>query len=126
MASGAMTRSIFRTDSLWRRHLVALALVWAALFVLFARDLGQLLTLWWTSSTYTHCLLIVPVIGWLVWLRAPTLAKLAPHAWAPGLIWMAAGAGTWLLGELGGIGLFRQGGLSSCCRRPSRPCWARK
>ncbi|WP_346731896.1 archaeosortase/exosortase family protein, partial [Sphingomonas sp. GM_Shp_2] len=34
---------------------------------LFWRDVVQLVGLWWTNTTYGHCLFILPVVGWLVW-----------------------------------------------------------
>ena len=95
----------------WRQHLGTLALGWALILALFARDGAHLVTLWWTSSTFTHCLLILPVLGWLAWLRAPELAKLNPHGWWPGLLWTLAGAIVWLVGEAASVALFRQIGL---------------
>ncbi|MFM6853895.1 MAG: archaeosortase/exosortase family protein, partial [Sphingopyxis sp.] len=64
-----------RGPSPWPRALVALGLCWAALLLLFMRDAAHLVDLWWNSSTFTHCLLILPVLGWLVWLRWPELAR---------------------------------------------------
>lgn len=95
----------------WRRHGTALLFAWAAIITLLYRDALHLVTIWWTSSTFTHCLLLVPIIGWLVWIRKDELAKLTPAGWWPGLLWMATGAGIWMLGEAGGVALFRQAGL---------------
>ncbi len=36
---------------------------------LFWRDATHLMDIWWTSTTYGHCLFIGPVVGWLVWQR---------------------------------------------------------
>ncbi|MEQ1688379.1 MAG: exosortase A, partial [Sphingopyxis sp.] len=102
---------MIRTMSVWQRHLAALALVAAAIIALFARDTVHLVTLWWTSSTFTHCLFIVPILGWLTWLRAPELAKLTPRCWLPGLVWIAGGAFLWLVGEAASVALLRQIGL---------------
>jgi exosortase A len=51
------------------------------------------------------------LFGWLVWQRRPALSRLAPAAWAPGLLLVAAGAGAWLLGEAGMLALARHAGL---------------
>ncbi|WP_373458584.1 hypothetical protein [Sphingomonas faeni] len=31
--------------------------------------------MWWTSTTFGHCLFIGPVIAWLVWQRRAELAR---------------------------------------------------
>jgi exosortase A len=106
----------------WRPHLLALGGTVAALLLLFAGDAAGMASIWWNSSTFNHCLLIVPVIGWLVWQRLPELRTLAPAAWAPGLLVVGAGAGLWLLGEAGGLALARhlalilmlQGAVMAC------------
>src|SRR5690606_30555895 len=59
----------------------------------------------------THCLLMVPMIGWLVSQRVALLRPLTPVFWWPALIWMVGAGVTWLVGEAAGVGLFRQLGL---------------
>jgi exosortase A len=95
----------------WRSSLQMLALSWAGLFLLFWRDAFDMAAIWWNSSTFNHCLLIVPVLAWLVMQRKPQLAQLQPQGWWPALLYVAAGAGGWLLGEAAGVGLSRQLGL---------------
>lgn len=97
--------------SAWRSHLVALGTVVAGLIVLFHADAGSLAHIWWTSTTFGHCLFVGPVIGWLVWNRRRELARLAPVAWAPGLLLVAAGGACWLAGDAGGVTLARHLGL---------------
>ncbi|HEY1605978.1 MAG TPA: exosortase A [Allosphingosinicella sp.] len=98
-------------DSGWRTHLAGLAIAWAAILLAFARDATDMVSIWWNSSTFNHCLLIIPLLGWLVWQRRPELSRIAPTAWAPGLLLVAAGAGAWLLGEAGMLALARHAGL---------------
>ena len=95
----------------WRRHLVALGVAAAAILLLFRADAVRLADTWWTSTTYGHCLFIGPVLAWLVWQRRSELAQLAPVAWAPGLLLVAAGGSGWLLGEAGSVTFARQFGL---------------
>jgi exosortase A len=98
-------------DTRWRRHAMLLAGVWAALLILFHRDVGDLATIYWTNTTFGHCLFIAPVVGWLVWQRRAELALVRPTAWWPGLAVVAGGAGSWLLGDAAGVALFRHLGL---------------
>jgi exosortase A len=96
---------------LWRRHLVALGMVAVILLAMFRRDLGDITHIWWTSTTFGHCLFIVPVVAWLVWQRRTELARLDPSAWLPGLVIVAAGGFAWLVGEAASVALARHVGL---------------
>jgi exosortase A len=96
----------------WRAHLAVLGLVSLAILALFRRDAADIASIWWLSSTFNHCLLIGPIIGWLAWQRKSELRRLTPAAWAPGLILVGAGALGWLLGEAGGVAFARQLGLA--------------
>jgi len=95
----------------WRQHLAALGLLWTALAALFARDAADMAGIWWNSATFTHCLLMVPLIGWLVAQRVPQLRGLTPVYWWPALLWLAGGGLVWLVGEAASVALFRHLGL---------------
>jgi exosortase A len=97
--------------TVWQRHLAALAALSAAILAIFWRDAADMVGIWWHSSTFTHCLLMVPMIGWLVSQRVPLLRPLTPAYWWPALIWLAGAGLVWLVGEAAGVGLFRQLGL---------------
>ena len=97
--------------STWRRHGIALAIATAAILLLFADDLVRMTTIWWTSTTFGHCLFIGPVIAWLVWQRRRDLAALTPVAWWPGLALVAVGGAGWLMGDAGSVAFARQLGL---------------
>ncbi len=95
----------------WRAHLTALGLAAAAILILFARDAAHMASIWWNSATFNHCLLILPIIAWLVWQRLPELRRIEPRAWAPGLLVVGLGALAWLVGEAGELSLARHAGL---------------
>jgi exosortase A len=97
--------------TVWQRHLAALALLSAAILAIFWRDAADMAGIWWHSSTFTHCLLMVPMIGWLVSQRIALLRPLTPAFWWPALVWMAGAGLVWLVGEAAGVGLFRQLGF---------------
>ncbi|MDQ2878313.1 MAG: exosortase A [Pseudomonadota bacterium] len=87
------------------------AIVAAALIAMFHTDARALATIWWTSTTFGHCLFIGPVIAWLVWQRRGDLARVMPVTWAPGLAIVACGGFGWLLGDAAGVALARHLGL---------------
>jgi exosortase A len=98
-------------DANWKRHAAVLAGAWAALLLMFHRDTADLATIYWTNTTFGHCLFVAPVIGWLVWQRRVELSAVAPAGWWPGLAIVAAGGFGWLLGDAAGVALFRHAGL---------------
>jgi exosortase A len=91
--------------------LTALAVATLAILLLFHRDAIHMATIWWTSSTFNHVLLIPPILAWLVWQRRPELTQLTPAAWWPPLAAVALGGFAWLLGEAAGLALARHAGL---------------
>jgi exosortase A len=93
------------------QHILLLCAAWAAILLLFMRDALALAGIWWSSSTFTHCLLIPPIIAWLVAQRWPQLRLLKPRGWLPGLILVSAGAVSWLLGDAAGVAFARHLGL---------------
>lgn len=95
----------------WRRHGLALALATVAILLLLRDDVAHLLSIWWTSTTFGHCLFIGPVIAWLVWQRRCELAALTPVAWWPGLALVALGGLGWLMGDAGSVSFARHFGL---------------
>lgn len=96
----------------WRGHLTLLGLLAGPVLLLFHHDAVDMARIWWTSSTYGHCLFILPLIGWLVWQRAGQIAQLTPATWTPGLAWLGGGALMWLLGDAASLGVLRHGGLT--------------
>jgi exosortase A len=100
-----------RFDVRWKRHVAIVAGAWVVLLLLFRRDTADLAAIYWTNTTYGHCLFVAPVIAWLVWQRREGLAQLRPQGWWPGLALVASGGLGWLLGDAAGVALFRHAGL---------------
>lgn len=95
----------------WRRPLVLVAVAWAVLLALFHADVADLAVIYWESTTFGHCMFVLPVVGWLLWQRRLEVAQLTPAAWWPGLSIVAAGAGGWFLGDIAGVAFARHLGL---------------
>lgn len=95
----------------WRTHLSLLAFVALALGLIFRHDVTDMVSVWWNSSTFNHCLVILPIIGWLVWNRKDELAQLTPSVSPLGLVIVGAGAFGWMLGEAADVSLARHLGV---------------
>ncbi|HEX8554254.1 MAG TPA: exosortase A [Sphingomonas sp.] len=109
--TAAFPRIAFAAQGRWPRHLLALGATSIALLLMFRADVTTLVHLWWTSTTFGHCLFIGPVIGWLVWQRRGEVGALTPEAWAPGLAIVAGGGAAWWIGDAASVALARQLGL---------------
>ncbi len=100
-----------KRGSPWRTALTHIAIATAAILIFSFRDVFDIVEIWWNSSTFNHCLLIAPILGWLVMQRKDELAKIAPSPWWPPLLYAGAGAFGWLLGDAAGVGLARHLGV---------------
>ncbi|MEO9600728.1 exosortase A [Parasphingorhabdus sp.] len=105
------SETVAARSALWLKHLKLLAIATLAILGILWRDGADMVEIWWTSSTFNHCLLILPILYWLVQQRQEELAKLAPEIWFPGLILVGLAAFGWLLGEAAGVAFARQLGL---------------
>jgi exosortase A len=74
--------------SAWATHLAALAGLVVVLGLLYARTIAAAVTVWWVSPTFSHCFLIIPVVGYLIWGKRRALARLPPAA-HPRALWLA-------------------------------------
>jgi exosortase A len=97
--------------SIWRKPLATLAVTVAAILLLFVHDAATMAQQWWNSSTYQHCLFILPIVAWLIWQRRHEIPHITPGAWLPGLAFVAVAAFGWLIGEAGGASLIRHAAL---------------
>ncbi len=107
----AQVQTTMRAGQTPHPMLLWLAGLCAILCALLWRDLSAMVNIWWTSSTFNHCMLMVPILAWLVLQRRDELAKLEPQPWWPGLIWGAGGAILWILGDAAGVAVARQAAL---------------
>jgi exosortase A len=97
--------------SFWSSLLKTLTAICAAILLIFHRDVIDITSIWWNSSTFNHCLIILPILWWLVDQRKAELIHLIPHPWWPPLLYAGAGAMGWLLGEAAGVAVARHLGL---------------
>lgn len=64
-------------------------------------------TLWWTSDTFAHALLVPPIVAWLIWRRREALAALQPAPSALGLAALVAAVGVAVAGRLAEVNVLQ-------------------
>ncbi|AOL94971.1 exosortase A [Porphyrobacter sp. LM 6] len=94
----------------WRAPLVALVVVSFALMLATVSSWGEMFHQWWAIDTYNHLLLVPFIMGWLVWLKAGELTRIAPKPFWPGLVLVVAALCLWLAGRASGINLLAHAG----------------
>ena len=80
------------------------------LLVLTGREWGQMAWQWWNADSYSHILLVPPIIAWLIWSRVEALAKEQPSGWWPAIGGVAVALTLWGVGRTLDINLFAQAG----------------
>lgn len=81
-----------------------------ALFALTFAEWRAMAHQWWDIDTYSHILLVPPIIAWLAWIRRSELERVGTSGWWPGLAWLGLGLLAWLAGRSLGINIVAQGG----------------
>lgn len=105
-AEPAAAAPVVWSDS-WVRHALVFAAVVLGSMALFWQDWADMAKIWWETDTFGHCLLIIPIVGWLVWQRRHLVAQVTPQSFLPGAILMALAGLLWMLGYLAALDVVR-------------------
>ncbi len=89
-----------RIVSRWRTALPAFVMLEAAILLLYRDTALVMAGIWWRSETFAHCLLVVPIVLWLVWRQRDRLAELSPRPQPWLLAPMLLTALIWLLSDV--------------------------
>lgn len=95
----------------WQHAGIALAAVIAFVLFVFYGTVETLVMTWWDKPEYNHCLLILPIIAYLINERREIFQKIAPKGNWLGLVPVLGGGMLWLLGDLADANVVRQFGL---------------
>ena len=93
------------------RSAALLALGWAGLFAVTLREWSAMAHQWWNIDTYSHILLILPILAWLVWIRRDEVARVEAQGWWPGFLWCLLGLAICFVGRSADINLIAQLGV---------------
>jgi len=92
----------------WRTPLLAGGLLLAWIGFLYRDTAMAMFTIWMRSETFTHCIVIPPIVVWLVWRQREKLAQMPPRSALWPLLPAAVAGFGWLLGELTAINAVTQ------------------
>ena len=81
-----------------------------ALFALTFAEWRAMAHQWWNIDTYSHILLVPPIIGWVAWIRREEITHAGLRGWWPGVVWTLLGLSCWALGRALEINTIAQGG----------------
>ncbi|BDI61261.1 exosortase A [Qipengyuania nanhaisediminis] len=113
-----LASSLHRSESLrahephsaWRSALLLMLSGALVVMTVTAREWAEMFHQWLWIDTFSHILLVPPVIAWLVHLKRDDLAQITPAPWAAGLGIVAVGLALWLAGRASGINLLAHAG----------------
>jgi exosortase A len=87
----------------WRLPAVLTFLCLAVALIAFRETVHAMVTTWLSSRTFSHCILVFPLSGYMVWRRREQLAALRPQPNPFGIILLGTLGLAWLLGNIGEI-----------------------
>jgi len=93
------------------RHWLVFALLVVALAFAYRDPWGVLINTWWTDTTFSHGLLIIPMSLWLAWLKRDELVRVPMRPSWLGLALLCVAIGVVLLGRFMHVRVLEQIGL---------------
>lgn len=91
----------------WRHRIPILGLGVIGIIAAFFGTFEDMVTIWWTSSTFNHCFLILPIALYLGFQRRDVLRVTAPSTSFTGCLFAFANGVLWVAGELVSIAFFK-------------------
>ncbi len=92
----------------WWTASATLALGLTGLIVLFWETAASAVRTWYSSDSYNHCFLIIPVCAYLIWRRREVFAQVAPRPSLWGVAAAVLMTLVWKLGELSAVLVVQQ------------------
>src|SRR5215813_1467721 len=97
-----VTRRVHRRAAVWCAALLG------TLVAATHDTLAVLTSTWWSTTTYNHGFLILPISVYLIWLRRHDVATLIPEQEALALVPLAGGAALWLVSKAAEVATFQE------------------
>src|ERR1043165_1384358 len=110
MSTHSLAADVTRTaySGQWTWHLAILGTMIVAILALFPTEVSYAVVVWTLYPAYSHCYLIIPISGWLIWNQRAQLANMVPSLEPRTLFILPLCALVWLLGYVAAINEVRQ------------------
>src|SRR5579863_955556 len=97
--------------SQWRLPGFSVAVIFLGTLTAFWQTATAMVTTWYSSRTFSHCFLVLPLSAYLIWRRRKQLEALDPEPDYWGLLPLAMLTAIWVLGNLGEVRLVEEWAL---------------
>lgn len=84
----------------WRPALLFIGIATVVFGIVFQREIAGAVQVWIESTAYTHCFLIIPLVGFLLWERRAVIAMVSPSPTLWPLLAMPFLSGLWLIAAI--------------------------
>jgi exosortase A len=84
----------------WWPALVSIGIAALVFGIVFQREIAGAVQVWIDSTAYTHCFLIIPLVGFLLWERRAVIAMVSPSPTLWPLLAMPFLSGLWLIAAI--------------------------
>jgi exosortase A len=95
----------------WRAAWIIFGVAFIAVLVMFRKTVAALTSVYLGNATFNHGFLILPIVGYLIWLRREALAQQEPRPTAWAVVPLVISLLGWLAGYAGGVDQVEQLGL---------------
>ena len=92
----------------WHISVAVLGVCLVAVVALFWSTATSAVWTWYSSRTFNHGFMILPICGYLIWVRRRQLAQMSPRVSHSGLIIFVAMGLAWLIGRMTGTFIIQQ------------------
>jgi exosortase A len=94
----------------WRRSLLLIGLLWAAVLAGFWPVFEQMAGIWWHNDTFAHGMVVLPISLWLIWQQRERLSVETPERSLSPIVLLLGVGLFWLVGELSQVAVLRMWG----------------
>jgi len=92
----------------WRPATIVFCLSLFVIGLAFWETYRDIVAIWWRSETFAHGFLILPIVGYLIWLKRAALARLTPQPAPVALLMLLSTVIVWVLGYAAEVAAAKQ------------------
>ena len=83
--------------------LAAAGVVSLAIMLLYWDTVLSVVSIWHRSGTYAHCVLVPPIVAWLIWRQRGALSNVEVQPWVAPILGVTLAGSIWLAATMAGV-----------------------